>query len=127
MKIVVLIARILLGLVFVVFGSNGFLHFIPMGQLPPGPGGQFIGAMFQSHHILFISAVQVVGGLLLLINRYVPLALVLLGPVIVNILLYHILMVHMGLPLAIIVTILWFIVFYRHRQYFSGIFVAKAS
>src|SRR4029077_4237772 len=99
MKITALIARILLGLVFLVFGLNGFLNFIP-GSLPSGTAGQFVSALAQSHYDLVISALQVAGGLLLLLNRYVPLALVLLGPVIVNIVLYHLLMDRSGLPLA---------------------------
>src|SRR5258708_12693032 len=90
MKILTLIARILLGLVFVVFGLNGFLNFIDTGPMPAGLAGQFMGALFVSHYYWVIAAVQVVGGVLLLVNRFVPLALVLLGPAIVNILLYHV-------------------------------------
>jgi putative oxidoreductase len=127
MKVVALIARLLLGLIFFVFGLNGFLHFIPMGQMPTGLAGQYIGALLQSHYIYFVAALQVVGGLLLLVGRYVPLGLTLLGPVIVNILLYHILMDPKGLPMACIVAILWGIVAFRHRQYFSGLFVQKAA
>lgn len=127
MKIAALIARILLGLVFVVFGANGFLNFIPMGTLPTGLAGQFVTVLFQSHYVLVVSAIQLVGGALLLVNRYVPLALVLLGPVIVNILLFHLLLERMGLPIAIVVVILWCILAYRHRQHFSGIFVQRTS
>lgn len=127
MKIAALIARILLGLVFVVFGLNGFLHFIPTGPLPTGLAGQFVTVLFQSHYVLYVSAIQVAGGVLLLVNRYVPLGLVLLGPVIVNILLFHLLLNRTGLEIAIVVTILWCIVAFRHRQYFSGIFVQRAS
>ncbi len=126
MKIAALIARILLGLVFLVFGLNGFLNFIP-GSLPSGPAGQFLSLLVQSHYDLFVSALQVAGGVLLLLNRYVPLALVLLGPVIVNIVLFHLLMDPSGLPVASIIVILWGIVALRHRQYFSGIFVRRAS
>ena len=125
MKITALIARILLGLIFFVFGLNGFLHFMAMGQMP-GLAGQFIGLLFQSHFVYVVSALQVAGGALLLVNRYVPLALVLLGPVIVNIFFFHLLMEHTGLPLAIVVVILWGIVFLRYRQSFSGIFVQRA-
>jgi len=125
MKIVVLISRILLGFVFVFFGSNGFLHFMP-APLPPGLAGQFIGAMLQSHYVLAVSAIQVIGGLLLLANRYVPLGLTLLGPIIVNILLFHIFLLPQGLVIAIVVAILWFILFIRYREYFSGLFVQKA-
>jgi putative oxidoreductase len=59
MKIVVLIARILLGLVFLVFGLNGFLNFLPMGPLPTGLAGQFVTVLFQSHYVLFVSGIQV--------------------------------------------------------------------
>jgi uncharacterized membrane protein YphA (DoxX/SURF4 family) len=127
MKVAALIARILLGLIFFVFGLNGFLHFIPMPPMPTGLAGQYTGALMQSHYIVFVAALQVVGGLLLLVGRYVPLGLTLLGPVIVNILLYHMLMDPKGLLMAIIVTILWAIVAYYHRQYFSGLFVQKTA
>ena len=126
MKITALIARILLGLVFVVFGLNGFLNFIK-GPLPSGLAGQFLGALMQSHFVFVISAVELAGGALLLANRYVPLALVLLGPVIVNIFFYHLLMDRSGLIIAIVVIILWGLIALRHRQYFSGLFVQRAS
>ena len=127
MRIAALIARILLGLIFFVFGLNGFLHFLSMGPMPAGLAGQYITVMMQSHYLYFVAAVQVAGGALLLIGRYIPLALTLLGPVIVNILLYHLLMNLKGMPMAIIVTILWGIVFYRNRQYFSGLFTQKTA
>src|SRR5947207_15303757 len=126
MKIVTTIARILLGLVFVVFGLNGFLNFISMGPMPSGLAGQFVGALALSHYFWVVAALQVAGGALLLVNRFVPLGLVLLGPVIVNIVLYHVFLNPSGVALAIVVTILWFIVFFGHRQYFSGIFVQRA-
>ncbi len=127
MKIAALIARILLGLVFFVFGLNGFLNFIPTGPLPTGLAGQFVTVLIQSHYVLFVSGIQLAGGVLLLVNRYVPLALVLLGPVIVNILLFHLLLNRTGLLIAIIVAILWGILAIRHRQNFSGIFVQRTS
>jgi putative oxidoreductase len=126
MKIAALIARILLGLVFTIFGLNAFLGFIPTPPLPSGLAGQFIGALFASHYVYVVSAVQLAGGVLLLVNRYVPLALVLLGPVIVNILLFHVLMDRKGLPTAIVVVLLWGILAFRHRQHFSGIFAQRA-
>jgi putative oxidoreductase len=122
MRIAALIARYLLGLIFVVFGLNGFLHFIPMGPPPTGLAGQFIGALAQSNYFSVVAALQIAGGVLLLVNRYVPLGLVLLGPVIVNILLYHLLLNPVGMAMAVLVTALWFIVFYAHRNAFSGIF-----
>lgn len=126
MKIVILIARILMGLIFVVFGLNGFLNFLSMGPMPTGLAGQFIGALFLSHYYWVVATLQIAGGLLLLVNRFVPLALVLLGPVIVNIICYHVFLNHVGAPPAVVVTVLWFIVFYANRQHFSGMFVQRA-
>ena len=127
MRVAALIARILLGLIFFVFGLNGFLHFIPMGPMPTGLAGQYIAALTQSHYIVFVAGLQVAGGVLLLVGRYVPLGLTILGPVIVNILLFHLLMEMKGLPIAIVVTILWGIVAFQYRQYFSGLFVQRAA
>jgi len=126
MRILILIARLLLGLMFLVLGLNGFLNFLNMGPMPTGLAGQFMGALFQSHYFWVVAALQVIGGALLLIGRYVPLGLVLLGPVIVNILLYHLFLFPAGVGLALVATILWFIVFYGYRQYFSGLFVQRA-
>ncbi len=126
MKIAVMIARILMGVVFVFFGLNGFLQFLK-APLPTGLAGQFLMALFQSHYVWFICAVQIVRGLLLLVNRYVPLALALLGPVIVNIILYHLLLNPAAAQLAVVVTILWFFLFYRYRANFSGLFVQKPA
>lgn len=122
MKIAVMIARILLGLVFFVSGLNGFLHFFPMPPLPDNDAGHFAGVLIHSHYIVFVAAIQVIGGALLLIGRYVPLALILLGPVIVNILLYHILMEPKGIVPGLVAAILWFVVAYSRRENLAGIF-----
>lgn len=127
MKIVSLVARLLLGVMFVFFGLNGFLNFLSMGPMPSGLAGQFIGALAQSHYFWVVAALQVAGGALMLVNRYVPLGLVLLGPVIVNIVLYHVFLNPSGAALAVLAVILWLIVFYWHRQYFSGIFVQRTT
>jgi uncharacterized membrane protein YphA (DoxX/SURF4 family) len=126
MKIVVLIARILLGLEFLVFGSNGFLHFIHM-PAPDGLGGQFMGAVFASHYYVLIFLCQVIGGILVLSGFYVPLGLCFLGPLIVNILVFHATMAPAGLPFALIPTVLWLIVFAGYRHAFAGIFAQKTA
>jgi putative oxidoreductase len=124
MKFAVIIARVLMGLIFVFFGLNGFLQFMK-APMPTGLAGEFLTVLFQSHYVLFICVVQIVGGLLLVVNRYVPLALTLLGPVVVNIILYHLLLNPTAAQLAVVVTICWFFLFYRYRQNFSGLFVQK--
>jgi putative oxidoreductase len=125
MKLATLIARILLGLLFLVFGLNGFLHLIPLPP-PSGLAGQYMGALFVSHYLAIVFLMQVLAGVLLLANRFVPLALVLLGPIVVNILLFHSLMAPTGLPLALFVTVLWGILFYTVRAAFAGVFVQRA-
>ena len=121
MKISTVIARFLLGLIFLVFGLNGFFHFIPAPPPPSGTAGQFVGALFVSNYLVVVFLLQIVSAILLLFNRYVPLALTLLAPIIVNILLFHILMAPSGLPLAIVVTVLWIVVFLSVRSAFAGL------
>ena len=120
MKITAVIARFLLGLIFLVFGLNGFFNFIPMPP-PTGVAGQFLGALFVSHFLVVIFLIQLLGAVLLLVNRFVPLALTFLAPIIVNILLFHLLMAPSGLPLAIVVTVLWVLVFLSVRSAFTGL------
>jgi len=124
MKITSVIARFLLGLIFLVFGLNGFLHFIPMPP-PTGVAGQFFGALYVSNYLVVIFLLQIVGAILLLLNRYVPLALTLLAPIIVNVLLVHLLMAPSGLPLALVVTVLWVIVFLSVQSAFSGLLLQR--
>src|SRR5258707_2224772 len=124
MKVATIIARVLLGLVFVVFGSNIFLHFIPMPPPPPGLLGDLRKALFLSHYLHVVALFQILGGLLLLIGRFVPLGLVLLTPVIVNIDLVHILMDPSGLPMAAVVSILLVFLIWRYGDAFKGILSA---
>jgi hypothetical protein len=126
MKILPNISRLLLAVTFTVFGLNGFLHFIPMPP-PTGVAGQFIGAMLVSKYLLVVFALEVIGGVLLLLNRYVPLTLTLLGPIIVNILLYHASMEPSGLALAVFVVLLWGVTFARVRSAFAGMLAARVE
>jgi len=128
-KIAAAVARILLGLIFVVFGSNHLIAWMPSPPPPPptSAAGQFFAATMSSHFMFIVGVCEVLPGLLLLVNRYVPLALTVLGAVIVNILLISMLMAPMGLPAGIVVAVLWFVVFLRVRGAFAGIFQAKAD
>jgi putative oxidoreductase len=120
MKISSAIARSLLGFIFLTFGLNGFLHFIPMPP-PTGVAAQFFGTLLVSRFYVVIFLLQIVPALLLLTNQYVPLALTILGAVIVNILCFHIFMAPAGLPLAVVVTVLWFLTTWSVRSAFAGI------
>jgi putative oxidoreductase len=125
MKIAAAISRYLLAVAFIVFGLNGFLHFLPNGNMP-ALATQYVTVLAASHYTIPIFAVQLACGILFLINRYIPLALTLIGPVIVNILLFHILMFPIGIGGGVICTICWFILFAKHYQAFAGIFQARA-
>jgi uncharacterized membrane protein YphA (DoxX/SURF4 family) len=120
MKIAAIIARSLLGLIFVVFGSNAFLHFIPMPPMS-GPSGDFITAMYSTGYLYVVGGCQVLGGLILLSGRFTPLGLTLLGPVIVNILCFHIFMNHQGLPLALVVAALALFLLWRNKSAFTSL------
>lgn len=124
MKTASTVARYLAGAIFLIFGLNGFLHFIPMPP-PNGVAAQFMGALYVTHYLTLIFAVQVVGAVLLLVNRFVPLALAILAPVIVNILSFHALMAPSGLPLALFVAVLWATIFINVRPAFSGLFQSR--
>jgi putative oxidoreductase len=121
MKITSTIARSLLGVIFLVFGLNGFLHFIPM-PAPAGLAGQYFAALYLSHYLVVIFLLQIGPAVLLLINRYVPLALTLLGPIVFNILCFHILMAPSGLLQAFMVLILWILTALSVRSAFWGLF-----
>jgi uncharacterized membrane protein YphA (DoxX/SURF4 family) len=129
MKYLYLICRILLGLMFVVFGANLLHPFLHMEMPPAGsPPAQFMGIMGPSgwmHHVGFF---QFLGGLLVLIGGTAPLGLVILGPVIVNILIFHVLLAggH-GIGMGLFATLLEIILIYGYRSNFAGIFTYKAT
>lgn len=118
MKRVILVARILLGLVFVFFGANAILHFFHAPAFT-GDAGQLSEIMERSKWMTFVGLVQVVGGILLLVGRYVPLGLTLLAPVIVNILLFHLLLLG-GAEIVppLVVAVLEVFLIWAYRGYF---------
>jgi putative oxidoreductase len=120
-KIAIVIARILLGLIFTAFGVNTFLHFIPMPP-PAGDAGVFAGLLFKYGWFVFISILYLIAGILLLINRYVGVALTILGPIIVVILLFHITMNPEGIGLALVVAVLEIFLIYAHWHHFRPIY-----
>jgi uncharacterized membrane protein YphA (DoxX/SURF4 family) len=126
MRVVVTIVRVLLGLVFFVFGLNGFLHFMP--NPPPTPAaGEFFGALIKTGYMFtLIFGPQVLGGALLLLNIAVPFALVILAPVVVNIIGFHLYLspVPMQLAIAFIVTAFELFLAWHYRAAFAPLFRA---
>jgi putative oxidoreductase len=120
MKILITTSRVLLGLILKVFGLNGFLHFVPTAVANP-----LIGPLFASHYPRVVFAVAAIGSTFLLVNRYMPVALTLLSPVIANIVLLHLFSTLTGLPIALLVALLWLAVLISERSAFQE-FVTKA-
>lgn len=120
------VARVLLGLVFFVFGLNFFLHFIP--QPPPPPAAaSFAGALFASgYFFVMLKVIEVVSGALLLSNRFVPLVLTVLAPIVVNIFAFHLFLEPSGLPVAIFVVALEIYLAWAYRDAYRSVLVAKA-
>ena len=119
----VLAARIILGLIFFVFGLNGFLHFIPLGDMPQ-PALDFMGALAGSGYLLtLIKITETVCGFLLLIGKRVPLALTILAPIVINILLFHIFLAPdpVGLGMAVFIVILEVFLAWAYRESFRGV------
>ena len=127
MKTAATIARYLLGVMFVVFGANGFLHFIN----PPPPSSplavQYMTSLAMSHYFAPVFLLQFICGVLFLAGRYLPLTLTLIAPVIVNILFFHIFMDPGGIGPGLLATILWTLVFVRERHAFRGLFQARTA
>jgi putative oxidoreductase len=126
MKIVSVIARYLLGLMFTVFGLNGFLHFIPQPPVTDPLAVQFFTAISVSHFAAFFFAVQLLGGLLLISGFFVPLALTLLAAELYNILAFHLTLLP-GIGPALVACVLWVLVFLQYRESFAGILAAKSA
>lgn len=121
------IARYLLGLVFTVFGLNGFFHFLPDPPPTTPLGIQYFSALTASHIILLVFLLQVLCGLLLLAGRFVPLALTILAGIILNILLYHVTMDPHGIAPGLLVTVLWVLVFLGYRGSFRDLLSATPA
>lgn len=122
MKIATIIVRVLLGLMFFVLGLDFFFHFLKMPQPQlQGNAADFMKVMFSSHYIHVVKVFEVTGGFFLLIGRFVPLGLTLLGPVIVNILIYGILIDSSGLIMGIVVAALALFLVFRYRSAFAGL------
>ena len=119
--IAVACTRLLLGLMFLVFGLNGIHPFIPAPSLPP-LATAFLQLFVRSHFLIFVSAIEIIAGVMLLSNQFVPLALILLGSVLANILAYHVTMQPAGLPLALFATLLWVITALPYRSFFAPLF-----
>lgn len=126
MKYAVLGARLLLGLIFTVFGINLWLQFLPQPELNEAAGA-FFGAIATTYLLTFIKVTEVLGGVLLLSGRLVPLALTILAPIVLNILFFHVFLDPAGMPVAIFVTALEAFLAWSYRDSFKGVLNVNAQ
>jgi putative oxidoreductase len=127
LKIASLIARILLGALFVFAGSNHLFNFMGKQPLPPGPAGELVGGMLQTGYLTFIGVMEVLGGLLMIVNQFVPLGLTILGPLVVNILVINALIAPKALPVAVIMVFFWILGAWPFRSVFFPILRRKPA
>lgn len=122
------VIRILIGAIFFVFGLNTFLHFIPMSATPSPRVLPFVnGLMSTGYFFPFLKLTEITCGLLLLVNRFVPLALVILAPIVLNIAAVHFVLDPSGAPLAAFLLIGLAYLGWEYRPYFRGVLTAKAE
>lgn len=127
MKTVVLVSRMLLGVIFFVFGLNAFFPFIPVPPLQ-GMAGNFVGALVQSGYFFpFLKTLETVGGLLLILGLFMPMVLVVLFPITLNIMLFHLFLGLEGMPIAILMLLAHLMLLYAHKNYYKGLFAMKTS
>ncbi len=128
MKYIPAVTRVLLGLVFFVFGLNFFLHFIPQPQNIPPAAASFAGALFASgYFFVMLKVIEISSGLLLLANRFVPLVLTILAPIIVNIFAFHLFLEPAGLPLAIFIIVLEIANAWFYRDAFRSVVAFRTT
>ena len=124
MKTSVLVGRLLLGLIFVVFGLNGFLLFITPPEHTP-VGNAFINLLVTSGFMYVEKAFEIIGGALLLLDLYVPLGLAVLAPIVVSILIFHLLMERNTLVIGVVPFLLWVVLAWAYRWQFTPLLVRR--
>jgi putative oxidoreductase len=122
MKIITIVARVLLGLAF----TAGVTTFFVTPPPPPGMAGTFAAVYYGSHWALFVAAAQTAAGVLLLLDRFVPVALIVLAAFLYNSFAYHITMASAMLPLPVVATVLWLVVALPYRAAFAALFTTSA-
>ncbi|MGB5285205.1 MAG: DoxX family protein [Polyangiales bacterium] len=125
MKFAIIGARVFLGLVFVVFGLNGFFHFIPTPEMAEAAGSLMGALVATGYFMMVVKLVEVLAGLMILTGRFLPLGLILLAPVSVHILLFHVFLDPKSLPMAIFIIVLQLFLAWAYRGSFSGVLEAN--
>lgn len=126
MKIITTIARLLLGLIFVVFGLNMWFRFIPIPPFPEGSqAAAFMGAMYMSGFLTVVKVLEVVGGLMLLTGRFTNLGLAIIGPIVLNIAMFHFLIVQGSYEMSVLIGILALVALFGRKDFLGALLAAK--
>lgn len=126
MKIATTIARILLGLIFVVFGLNFWLKFAPIPPFPEGsPAAAFMGAIYMSGFLTVVKTLEVVGGLMLLTGRFTNLGLAIIGPIVLNIVMFHFLIVRGAYEMSVLIGVLSLVALFGRKDFLGALFAIK--
>jgi uncharacterized membrane protein YphA (DoxX/SURF4 family) len=127
MKFAVIGARVLLGLIFAVFGLNGFFNFIPTPEMNEAAGSLLGAFVATGYFMVVVKLVEITSGLMILTGRFLPLGLILLAPVSVNIMLFHIFLDQSGLPMAVFIIAMQLFLAWAYRDSFSSVLQASAQ
>jgi len=125
MKFAIIGARVVLGLIFVVFGLNGFFSFIPTPEMAEAAGSLMGALVATGYFMMVVKLVEVLAGLMILTGRFLPLGLILLAPVSVHILLFHVFLDRAGLPIAGVIIVLQLFLAWAYRDSFAGVLQAN--
>ena len=126
MKLASTIARYLLGLIFVVFSLNFWLHFMPIPMPPEGSNAaNFMGAIYMSGFLTVVKVLELVSGLLLLAGKFINLALAILGPIVINIVLYHVVILGAGYGMAVVLCVLALVALLSRKEFLGSLLAAK--
>ena len=127
-SIITISARVVLGLLYLVFGLNFFFHFIPNQPQPEGAAGAYIGGLFQAGYFFpLLKIIEVVAGALLLTGFFVPLSIAVLAPISLHIFLFHIILAPAGAPMGILIILLNLFLAWAYRENFKPLFQNKAA
>ncbi len=128
MRAVVILCRVVFGAIFLIAGLNGLFQFFPMPAPPEGPAIEFMSGLIGSSYFFpFLALIQACCGFLLLIDRFVPLALTIIAPVTVNILAYHLFLAPSGIVLGLVVVGLNVFLAFAYRNSFTGVLASRAE
>ncbi len=128
MKTLTVISRLVLGIIYLVFGLDYFLHFIPYQPAHTGAAAALKNGLMEAGYIYpMMKTIQMVGGISLIVNRYTPFSAVVLFPISLNVFLFHTILAPSAWLMGVLLLLPNLFLGYAYRKYYSGMFVRKAE